>query len=74
MLAISQVDDFSKPLIFAAIGGEENVVFCRLYDAETKTRIRREWNPHEDWAAIIRTCQTQLEQDSKINQSPVYQS
>ena len=74
LLAVSQVQDLSKPLIFAAIGGEETVVFCRLYDAETKTRIRREWNSHADWAAIIRTCQTQLEQKSKTNKSPIYQS
>jgi hypothetical protein len=41
LLALSQVQDFSKPLIIAATPGEENVVFCRLYDAATKTRIRR---------------------------------
>jgi hypothetical protein len=40
LLAVSQIKDFSKPLIIAATPGEENVVFCRLYDAATKIRIR----------------------------------
>ncbi len=71
LLAVSRVQDFSKPLTIGAIPGESNVVFCRLYDAETKTRIRREWNPNADWAEIIRTFQTKLEQDSNNNKSPI---
>ncbi len=60
LLALSQVEDFSKPLIIAATPGKENVVFCRLYDAATKTRIRREWNANADWAAIIDSVQAKL--------------
>ncbi|HEY9800722.1 MAG TPA: hypothetical protein V6D25_10210, partial [Leptolyngbyaceae cyanobacterium] len=56
----SQVYDFSKPLIIAATAGEENVVFCRLYDAFTKVRIRREWNPNADWASFIAEIQSRL--------------
>ncbi|WP_320073145.1 hypothetical protein [Nostoc sp. MG11] len=40
MLAASLFQDFDKPLIIAATGGEENTVFCNLYDAATKTKIR----------------------------------
>jgi hypothetical protein len=61
LLAISQVQDFSKPLIIAAIAGKENVVFCNLYDAETKTRIRSEWNRDADWLGIIDSVQTKLQ-------------
>lgn len=60
LLAVSQVQDFSRPLILAATPGEENVVFCRLYDAATKTRIRCEWNKDADWPAIISYVQSKL--------------
>ncbi|WP_414755857.1 hypothetical protein [Anabaena sp. CCY 9910] len=60
LLSASQVYDFSKPLIIAATAGDENVVFCRLYDAATKVRIRREWNPNADWASLIAEIQSRL--------------
>ena len=60
LLSASQIQDFSKPLIIAAAPGEENVVFCRLYDAATKTRIRCEWNKDADWAEIISSVQSRL--------------
>ncbi|MEH1877004.1 MULTISPECIES: hypothetical protein [unclassified Nostoc] len=61
LLAVSLVQDFSKPLIIAPIAGNENVVFCSLYDAATKTRIRSEWNRDADWLAIIDSVQTRLQ-------------
>jgi hypothetical protein len=61
LLAVSLVQDFSKPLIIAAIAGKENVVFCNLYEAATKTRIRSEWNKDADWTAIIDSVQTRLQ-------------
>ncbi len=60
LLAASVVQDFSKPLIIAAVSGEENTVFCQLYDAATKARIRREWNPNADWGTIIHDIQSRL--------------
>ncbi|RCJ24028.1 hypothetical protein A6770_28695 [Nostoc minutum NIES-26] len=60
LLSASQVYDFSKPLIFAVTSGDENTVFCRLYDAATKVRIRRDWNPNADWASIISEIQSRL--------------
>ncbi|RCJ33241.1 hypothetical protein A6770_41040, partial [Nostoc minutum NIES-26] len=60
LLSASQVYDFSKPLIIAVTSGDENTVFCRLYDAVTKVRIRREWNPNADWASIISEIQSRL--------------
>ncbi|WP_292825632.1 hypothetical protein [Nostoc sp. JL33] len=61
LLAVLLVQDFSKPLIIAAIAGKENVVFCNLYDAVTKTRIHSEWNRDADWPAIIDSVQTKLQ-------------
>jgi hypothetical protein len=60
LLSASLVQDFSKPLIIAVTSGEENTVFCRLYDAATKVRIRREWNPNADWGSIICEIQSRL--------------
>jgi hypothetical protein len=60
LLAASQVYDFSKPLILAVTSGDENTVFCRLYDAATKLRVRKEWNPNADWASIIYEIQSRL--------------
>jgi hypothetical protein len=57
LLSASLIQDFSKPLIIAVTSGEENVVFCRLYDAATKVRIRREWNANADWGATIHNIQ-----------------
>ncbi|MEH2316249.1 hypothetical protein [Nostoc sp.] len=61
LLAVSLVQDFSKPLIIAATAGEENVVFCNIYDAATKTRIDCKWNKDADWLAIIDSIQTKLQ-------------
>ncbi len=60
LLAASQVYDFSKPLVIAATSGDENTVFCRLYDATTKVKIRREWDANADWASIIADIQSRL--------------
>ncbi|MCC5669811.1 hypothetical protein LC653_39905 [Nostoc sp. CHAB 5784] len=60
LLAASLVQDFSKPLIIAATAGEQNTVFCNLYDAVTKSRIEREWNKNADWATIIHDIQSLL--------------
>ncbi len=60
LLAASVVQDFSKPIIIAATSGEENTVFCQLYDAASKARIRREWNKDADWAEIIHEIQSKL--------------
>ncbi|MCC5619535.1 hypothetical protein LC605_31700 [Nostoc sp. CHAB 5836] len=60
LLAASQIPDFDKPLIISVAAGEENVVFCRLYDAVTRVRIRREWDKDADWATIIHDIQFRL--------------
>ncbi|MCC5622396.1 hypothetical protein [Nostoc sp. CHAB 5715] len=64
LLAASGVQDFSKPLIIAATAGEQNTVFCNLYDAVSKSRIEREWNKNADWATIIRDIQILLSGNS----------
>ncbi|MBW4427826.1 MAG: hypothetical protein KME50_26140 [Nostoc desertorum CM1-VF14] len=60
LLATSLIQDFSKPLIIVATAGDENTVFCNLYDAATKTKIYREWSRDLDWATIIRDIQSVL--------------
>jgi hypothetical protein len=69
LLAASLVQDFSKPLIIVANGGDENTVFCNLYDAATKTKIYREWSRDLDWATIIRDIQTCLGGNSSTTPS-----
>jgi hypothetical protein len=60
LLAASCIQNFEKPLIIAATAGEKNTVFCNLYDAATKTRIKREWSKDIDWASIIHDIQCLL--------------
>ncbi|MCG6138925.1 MAG: hypothetical protein MET45_30805 [Nostoc sp. LLA-1] len=60
LLAASQVEDFSQPLIITAMPGDENTVFCRLYYAVNKASIRCDWNPNADWAGIIQYIQAKL--------------
>jgi hypothetical protein len=74
LLAASQVYDFSKPLIIAATPGEDNVVFCRLYDAVTKIRIRSEWDKNADWAGIISSIQSRLAELSSGNSTTTQNS
>jgi hypothetical protein len=69
LLAASLVQDFSKPLIIVANGGDENTVFCNLYDAATKTKIYREWSRDLDWVSIIRDIQTCLGGNSSTTPS-----
>ncbi|MBW4455856.1 MAG: hypothetical protein KME55_25915 [Nostoc indistinguendum CM1-VF10] len=72
LLAASLVQDFSKPLIIVATAGDENTVFCNLYDAVTKSRIEREWNKNADWTTIIRDIQSLLgKTSSSIPESPL---
>ncbi|MBD2491961.1 hypothetical protein [Aulosira sp. FACHB-615] len=60
LLAASIVEDFSRPLTIVANPGEENVVFCGLYDALTKTKIRRDWDANADWAGLLQQIQSRL--------------
>ncbi|MCC5653700.1 hypothetical protein LC609_28760 [Nostoc sp. XA013] len=72
LLAASLVQDFSKPLIIVANAGDENTVFCNLYDAATKTKIYREWSRDLNWATIIRDIQSLLGATSNsISQPPL---
>ncbi|MHC5862150.1 hypothetical protein [Nostoc sp.] len=69
LLAASLIQDFSKPLIIVANAGDENTVFCNLYDATTKTKIYREWSRDLDWATIIRDIQILLAGNSSTTPS-----
>jgi hypothetical protein len=69
LLAASLIQDFSKPLIIVANAGDENTVFCNLYDAATKTKIYREWNRDLDWATIIHDIQILLAGNSSTTPS-----
>jgi hypothetical protein len=70
LLAASLIQDFSKPLIIVANAGDENTVFCNLYDAATKSRIEREWNKNADWTRIIRDIQSLLGKTSSSIPEP----
>ncbi|MCC5633962.1 hypothetical protein LC613_41885 [Nostoc sphaeroides CHAB 2801] len=69
LLAASLIQDFSKLLIIVANAGDENTVFCNLYDAATKTKIYREWSRDLDWATIIRDIQILLAGNSSTTPS-----
>lgn len=56
------IKDFSKPLIIACAAGDENVVFCRIYDAQSKTKYKPEWNAKADCNALIKELQGKLGQ------------
>ncbi|MDZ8135806.1 MAG: hypothetical protein RM049_10960 [Nostoc sp. DedQUE04] len=60
LLAASLIQDFDKPLIIVANAGDENTVFCNLYDAATKTKIYGEWSRDLNWTTIIRDIQSLL--------------
>ncbi|WP_414573255.1 hypothetical protein [Nostoc sp. CCY 9925] len=67
LLAASVVEDFSRPVTIVANPGEENVVFCALYDALAKTKIRRDWDANADWAGLIQQIQSKLSTSPKYN-------
>ncbi|MEH2185583.1 MAG: hypothetical protein V7K64_05285 [Nostoc sp.] len=69
LLAASLIQDFSKPLIIVANAGDENTVFCNLYDAASKTKIYREWSRDLDWATIIHDIQILLAGNSSTTPS-----
>ncbi|MHC5614427.1 MAG: hypothetical protein ACYTXA_26425 [Nostoc sp.] len=69
LLAASLIQNFDKPLIIVATAGDENTVFCNLYDAATKTKIYREWSRDLDWATIIRDIQILLSGNSSTTPS-----
>ncbi|MEH2100929.1 MAG: hypothetical protein V7K76_14485 [Nostoc sp.] len=60
LLAIALVEDLSRPLIIGCNAGEQNTVFCQVYDAITKSRIKAPWNVQADCASIIHDVQTKL--------------
>ncbi|MBW4617697.1 MAG: hypothetical protein KME21_31810, partial [Desmonostoc vinosum HA7617-LM4] len=72
LLSATLIQDFSKPLIIAVTAGEENTVFCRLYDAVTKVRFRAEWNKDADWGTIIHDIQSLLGGTQNQSQTPTH--
>ncbi len=66
--------NFSQPLTIAVIGGEENVVFSRLYDAATKQRLKAEWNADAHWLDLVSQLQQQLGQSSPAPYPPIDES
>jgi hypothetical protein len=80
--AIALVEDLSKPLIIGCYAGKRNTVFCSIYDAATKSKVKAEWNASADWARIIANTQAKLEKRetplpiaprSKINRDSLIQ-
>ncbi|MDZ8190032.1 MAG: hypothetical protein RMX96_35005 [Nostoc sp. ChiSLP02] len=65
LLAVSLVEDFNKSLIISTVAGDKNTVFCRLYDAQTKTKFKREWDNQAGWFSIIAFIQSKLSTSSR---------
>ncbi|MHC5897298.1 hypothetical protein [Nostoc sp.] len=59
LLAIALIKDFSRPIIIGCSPGDQNTVFCRVYDALTKSRVEVDWGTQVD-LSIINTVQTRL--------------
>lgn len=62
ILALNQVADFTSPLTIAVAAGEETVVFGRVYNAQTRQRVKAEWNPEAPWLDLIADLQRRLGQ------------
>jgi hypothetical protein len=60
LLAIALVKDLSRPIIIGCSPGEQNTVFCRIYDALTKSKVEIDWSARSDWASIIKSVQNKL--------------
>ncbi|MFN6474070.1 MAG: hypothetical protein RMY36_030945 [Nostoc sp. SerVER01] len=71
LLAIALVKDLSRPIIIGCSPGEQNTVFCRIYDALTKSKVEVDWNVQTDWASIIKSIQAKL---GAIHQLPSEQT
>lgn len=71
LLAIELVEDLSLPLIIGCSAGEQNTVFCQVYDATTKSRFKPAWDSRVDCASIIHAVQARLNGKSEpMTQSP----
>lgn len=67
LLAASLIEDYSKPLTIVANPGDENVVFCSIFNPQNRKRIRYEWDANADFAGIIERIQ------SRLSTSPKYE-
>lgn len=67
LLAIALVEDLSKPLIIGCSAGEQNTVFCKVYYATSKSRVKADWNAHADWASIINLVKSRLNSCGGVN-------
>ncbi|ABA24973.1 conserved hypothetical protein (plasmid) [Trichormus variabilis ATCC 29413] len=67
LLAASLIEDYNKPLTIVANPGDEKVVFCSIFDPQTRKRIRYQWDANSDWAFLIQSIQ------SRLSTSPKYE-
>lgn len=75
LLALNTLDakTIKRPLAITVSPGEETVVFCRVYDAVTKTQLQAEWNPDADWSAILYRLQ-ELLKSSQVETPEIWRS
>jgi hypothetical protein len=62
LLALNTLNpsEFAQPLTIAVAPGDENVVFCRVYDADTKKPLSSVWDADADFVSILARIQSHL--------------
>ncbi|MEJ1936486.1 hypothetical protein WDZ92_40360 [Nostoc sp. NIES-2111] len=60
LLAASLIEDFTRPITIVANPGDEKVVFCSVFDAQTRQRVRYTWDANTDFASMIIDIQSRL--------------
>jgi hypothetical protein len=67
LLAASLIEDFTRPITIVANPGDEKVVFCSVFDAGTRKRIRYTWDVNADFASMILDIQSRLSFTTKYD-------
>jgi hypothetical protein len=67
LLAASLIEDFTRPITIVANPGDEKVVFCSVFDAQTRSRIRYKWDTNADFASMILDIQSRLSFTTKYD-------
>jgi hypothetical protein len=60
LIAALLIEDFTRPITVVANPGDEKVVFCSIFDAQTRKRIRYKWDANADFVGIIQAIQSRL--------------
>ncbi|BAY41944.1 hypothetical protein NIES2111_63400 (plasmid) [Nostoc sp. NIES-2111] len=67
LLAASLIEDFTRPITIVANPGDEKVVFCSVFDAQTRSRVRYTWDANADFVSMIQDIQSRLSFTTKYD-------